>query len=476
MKTAATSIIAANRHNFMRIENLSKMTKKRRDQIMARSKGKIEEIMPLVSSIIKEIQKRGDSALIEYTEKFDHVKLPLSKIVVKKSEIKRAYDQINKGNKRLVEDIQASIDCIRSYHENEKSLYVGNLKNWNKSIKARAWKKELQKLTVGQLYNALNRIGLYIPGGNAILFTTALMGITPAKVAGIKEIIVTSPPSRNGDIDPKILVAADLAGADLIIRAGGAQAIGALAYGTKNVPKVDKIFGPGNVYVTAAKAYVASNGICGIDFLAGPSEIVIIADEAANSTFIARDLISQAEHDQDACAILLTDSSKLASDVRKSIIEIFLNETGASDLNNIAATSLKKYGAIIKVNSIKEAIDFSNDFAPEHLEIMTKNPKSRLDKIANAGTICLGSFTPVAISDYICPNHILPTGGTARYTSGINIDMFFKKTSMLKANGNKIIMSTVDEMIKNLSTAEGLYNQHGLSVTARLDYLKNKRK
>ncbi|MEW5691983.1 MAG: histidinol dehydrogenase [Candidatus Hydrogenedentota bacterium] len=467
-----TKVVKSN--NFLKIENLTTMKKERRAKIISRSSKRIEEIMPLISSIISSIQRDGDKALMKYTEKYDGVKILSSKITVKKTEIKDAYKKVESEDKELIKNMQSSIDLIKAYHEQEKMQNVGNLKSWEKSVKAKDWKEKYQKLVVGQIYNPLNRIGVYVPGGNAILFTTALMGVTPAKVAGVKEIIVASPPSRGGDIDHKIIVAADLAGADLIVRAGGAQAIAALACGTKSVPKVDKIFGPGNIFVTAAKAFVASNGICAIDFIAGPSEIMIIADKTVDSNFVARDMVSQAQHDENASAILLTDSKKLANDVRKRIKDILLEENYENDLREITTKSLSNYGAIIIVDNILDAIYFSNDFAPEHLEIMTKNPRKWIDKIKNAGTICVGKYSPVAISDYICPNHILPTGGSARYTSGINIDMFLKKTSLLQANAN--MMPLLNKSIRNLSMAEGLYNQHGLSISVRLDYIKKKKK
>ena len=458
---------------FLRVENLDTMGRKRWNQIVSRSNKKMEEIMPIISSIVNAIRERGDKALLEYTEKFDHVKMPASRIIVKNSEIKDAYKKVNNENNKLIKYMQDSIDCIRAYHEAEKSKYIGKLRKWEEPIKANSWKKDYERIKVGQIYNSLKRIGLYVPGGNAVLFTTALMGITPAKVARVREIVVASPPSRNGDIDPKIIVASDLAGADLIIRAGGSQAIAALACGTKTIPKVDKIFGPGNIFVTATKSYVASNGMCSIDFLAGPSEIVVIADQSADAQLIARDMISQSEHDINSCAILLTDSDAIAADVRR-YIGIFLSDEGGSrTLNELAATSLSKYGAIIKVKHIHDAMNFSNDFAPEHLEIMTRNPGKWVNHIRNAGTVCLGIYSPVAISDYVCPNHILPTGGSARYASGINMDMFFKKTSQLKVSGN--MMNSLKGMVAVLSDAEGLYNQHGLSVEARVDYIKRKR-
>jgi len=465
--------------DFLPIELLSKINKKRKDKILKRSNNEIEKVMPLVKSIVREIQQKGDKALLNYTRKFDNVNLTSSKLIVSKSEIKDAYNKVNKENSKLIGYMQNSIECNRKYHELEKEYFGFNSKKWEEAIKAKAWKLADQKCYVGQKIVPIKRIGLYVPSGNAVLFTTALMGVTPAKVAGVEEIIVSSPPSCNGDIDPKIIVAADLAGADLIIRAGGAQAIAALACGTKTITKVDKIFGPGNIFVTAAKAYVASISLCEIDFLAGPSEIIVIADKTANVEYIASDMISQAEHDVNACSILLTDTELIADKTREEIIKEILKQLEDSSrlLMKIAVESFKNYGAIIKVKDINEAIYFTNEFAPEHLEIMTQSPRKWLKKVRNAGTVCLGKYTPVAVSDYICPNHILPTGGGAKYTSGINIGMFFKKISLLKTNGSYNMFNLLDKSIgkEGLSYAEGLYDQHGRSIAVRFKYIKGLR-
>jgi histidinol dehydrogenase len=305
----------------------------------------------------------------------------------------------------------------------------------------------------------LDRVGAYVPGGNAVLLTSALMAVTPAKVAGVREIVVASPPSRNGDIDPRIIVAADLAGADLIVRAGGAQAIAALAYGTKSVPRVAKIVGPGNIYVAAAKAYVAASGACAIDLPAGPSEVLIIADKSARSEYVARDMLAQSEHDADACAVLVSTSAALAANVARRIARALKKDTG------LARKSIPAYGAILLADTLEQAVDFANEFAPEHLEIMTAKPRALLPRIRNAGGIFVGSYSPVAIGDYVCPNHILPTGGAARYTSGVNISTFLKRPSTLEVPAAMI--RTLDKLVETLSKAEGLYAQHGASVHAR---------
>jgi histidinol dehydrogenase len=249
-----------------------------------------------------------------------------------------------------------------------------------------------------------------------------------------------------------------------------------MAYGTESVPKVHKIFGPGNSFVAAAKSYVASSGVCAIDFLAGPSEILVIADNSAikEVEWIARDMVSQAEHDPDACAILVTTSKEVAVGVRSLIKENRDAKGEPLGVSNTARLSLSKYGAIVLVNDLYQAVEFSNDFAPEHLEIMTESPRNWLKSVRNAGSIFLGKWSPVAYGDYICPNHILPTGGAARYTSGINIDMFMKKPSV--SNAPWELATTFDRLVKTLSEAEKLYNQHGLSVKARADAVRSRRR
>ena len=458
----------------MQIENLSKMSRQRRNQIVKRSLDKMEEIRPLIEKIIQKIRDDGDAAICQYTKEFDKTVLSPSQFKVTKQEIKRAYQNLNREDENLIPAIRTALEFITSYHEGEKSQLQYGFKKWKKVITNKLW-KDGEKYDVGQLRTPIERIGVYVPGGNATLFSTALMAIAPAKVAGVQEIVVCSPPSRNGKIDDKIIVAADLAGASSIFQIGGAQAIAAMAFGTETVPKVYKIFGPGNNYVSAAKSYVASLGICAIDFFAGPSEIIVIADESASPLYIARDLVAQAEHDSDACAILLTNSKKVASEVQRLLNNFettLCKKDSDKGLIGITKKSLSKYGAIICVDSIKDAISFSNEFAPEHLEIMTKCSRNWLDQVRNAGTILLGQYSPVAISDYIGPNHILPTGGAARYTSGINIDMFMKKPSLMKSYSKTIV--PLDKLICTLSTAEGLYNQHGLSVKERLQKIKAK--
>jgi histidinol dehydrogenase len=456
--------------NFLRIESLAKMSKERKRKLLLRSVTRMEGARPLIEDIMKEVQQKGDEALLRYTKRFDKVDLKPGSIRVSKAGIRKAYEEVKRQTPELVSKMKTTIDCVRAYHEGERDQLKMGLKRWDRKIRHASF-EGLASMNVGQLRTPINRVGIYVPGGHAALFSTALMGITPAVVAGVPEIVVASPPSRNGDIDPKIIVAADLAGATTIIRAGGAQAIAAMAFGTKSVPKVSKIVGPGNIYVAAAKGYVASTGICAIDFLAGPSEILVVADDSVDMRWAARDMISQAEHDPDACAILVTNSMKVANGVQRKIQDIIHEDISKGGdegrMAGIAKTSLSRFGAIVVTSNLEEAISFANEFAPEHIEIMTRHPKNWAKKVLNAGAIFVGDFSPVAIGDYVCPNHILPTGGAARYTSGINIDTFMKKPSISRVPEG--LMKTFNILVGALSKAEGLYDQHGLSVKARLE-------
>jgi histidinol dehydrogenase len=456
--------------DFLKVEPLTTMSAARKRQLLLRSVTRMEEARPLVEKIMTDVQKGGDKALLRYTKKFDRVNLKPESIRVSKAEIRKAYQEVHRQDPELIPAMKTTLDLVRAYHVGERDQLTYGLKRWSRKVGHPAFGGS-GKMNIGQLRTPIGRVGIYVPGGHAVLFSTALMGVTPAKVAGVPEIIVASPPSRNGDIDPKIIVAADLAGATLIVRAGGAQAIAALAYGTETVPKVSKIIGPGNIYVAAAKSYAASTGICAIDFLAGPSEILVIADKRANSDWVARDMISQAEHDPDACAILVTNSKKKAASVQRRIHNIIYstieNAGPEARLTSVAKSSLSKFGAIVLVKDLEEAVLFANEFAPEHLEIMTENPRNWLNKVQNAGAIFLGDYSPVAVGDYISPNHILPTGGAARFTSGINIDTFLKRPSMSK--NPQGLRKAFSKLVKTLSMAEGLYNQHGLSVEARLE-------
>jgi histidinol dehydrogenase len=451
---------------FLKIEPLAEMSAERKCHLLLRSVTRMEEARPLIEEIMVDVQESGDDALIRYTKRFDNVSLKPENICVSKAEIRQAYKRVKAEHPGLIASMKKLMGCLRDFHEQEVSQYKFKLKAWAANIRHSSFPGKLA-MRNGQLKRPIERVGIYVPGGHAVLFTTALMGVTPAKIAGVPEIVVASPPSRDGDIDPKVIVAADLAGATQIVRVGGAQAIAGLAYGTISIPKVSKIVGPGNIYVAAAKSYVASRGLCSIDFLAGPSEILVIADESAKAEWVAQDMIAQAEHDPNACALCVTNSKEVAKAVLSYIEREVANPSeGPKRLKDIAKTSLSEFGAIILVDNLDEAFDFANDFAPEHLEIMTKNPRNWLAKVQNAGAVFLGKYSPVAIGDYVCPNHILPTGGAAKYTSGINVDTFLKKPNTSKVP--KELSSTLNDLVEVLSRAEGLYYEHGLSVKARV--------
>jgi histidinol dehydrogenase len=448
---------------LLRAERLATMTPQRKRSILRRSSTKLERTLPFIKRVMADVRRNGDSALVKYSQKFDRADLSSIGIRVSRSEIRNAYKIVARDNPDLVPAIKTTLECIGAFHKGELDQLKCGMNPWKRTVGSRKWSAS-SKIAVGQLRTPIDCVGVYVPGGNAVLLTTALMAITPAKVAGVPRIVVASPPSRDGNIDPRIIVAADLAGADVMVRAGGAQAIAAMAYGTESVPAVAKIVGPGNIYVAAAKAYVAGNSICAIDLPAGPSEVLVIADATANAEYIAKDMLSQSEHDTDACAVLVTTSIKLARLVRTRLLREFKRKPGQKQ--SIAERSLSRYGAIIVVKSLKEAVDVANEFAPEHLQIMTKKPRALLSKIRNAGGIFLGNYSPTAIGDYVCPNHILPTGGAARYTSGVSMSTFLKTPSFLEVPQKAI--RVLNELVETLSKAEGLYEQHGRSVRARL--------
>lgn len=399
-----------------------------------------------VEDIIEDIKENADKALREYTLKFD--KVDLRDFLVSEEEVNSAY---NKCDKSILEILEESKDNITKYHEKQKK--TGYL-----------YQKELG-IYMGQRIIPVESTGVYVPGGKAAYPSSVLMNVIPAKVAGVKEIIIVTPPNSNGEINPNILVAAKICGVNKIYKIGGAQAIAALAYGTESINPVDMIVGPGNAYVAEAKRQVY--GIVGIDMVAGPSEILVIAENGANARYIAADMMSQAEHDELASSILLTTSKKLALDVK--------NEIGIQIKNlsrkEIIKKSLRDYGKIIVCKDIDECIKLSNLIAPEHLEILLENPLDYLDEIKNAGSVFLGAYTPEPIGDYFGgTNHVLPTSGTAKFSSPLSVDTFVKKSSFLSyskralyRDGNKIIQ---------FANEEGL-TAHANSVKVRLEDEEN---
>lgn len=400
-----------------------------------------EEVLKSVSNIIEDVRKNGDKALKAYTEKFDRVMLDDFEVSIE--ELDECFIKVEKN---FIENLEEAKENIEYYHNAQKGR--GFILNKDNGI------------FLGQRVIPLDSVGVYVPGGTAAYPSSVLMNVIPAKVAGVKEIIMITPPNKEGKLNPYIGVAAKIAGVSKIYKVGGAQGIAALANGTESIPRVDKIVGPGNVFVATAKRLVF--GKVDIDMIAGPSEILVIADEKANPKYIAADLMSQAEHDRLASSILVTTSKKLYKDVEKEL-ETQIREL---DRKEIIEESLKNYGKAIICNSIEECIEVSNRFAPEHLELMVDNSMELLGKVRHAGSVFLGNNTPEPVGDYFGgTNHVLPTNGTARFYSALSVDSFIKKSSFLyyseeaiKRDGEKII---------NIANKEGL-TAHANSVKVRL--------
>jgi histidinol dehydrogenase len=399
------------------------------------------EIEKKVKRILSDIEKEGDKAVVRYTELYDGISLKPFEIRISRDKVKRAFRSLDR---KTLKSLEISAERIRKFHEKER---------------LNSWFTVEDGSILGQLRRPLRRVGVYVPGGKAAYPSSVMMNVIPAKVAGVDEIAMCVPTQR-GKINPYILAAADMAGVTEIYRIGGAQAIGAMAYGTKTIPKVDKIIGPGNIYVATAKRLVF--GIVDIDMIAGPSEILIIADEKADPVFIAADLLSQAEHDEMASSILLTDSGSLAIKTEKEVSK----QLKKTKRKTIAEKSFKKYGAIIVTKNMIEAIDIANEIAPEHLEIMVERPFEIIGKIKNAGAIFLGPWTPEAVGDYSAgPNHVLPTGGTARFFSPLGVEDFMKRTSFLSFSRKGI--EGIGDTVIRMAEIEGL-KAHGDSVRIRL--------
>ena len=382
------------------------------DRVVNRGKADLPLISLAVRKIIVDVRENGDEALLRYTEKFDNVRLIRSKLKISRRKIKEAYKKLERSQINALQ--KAAVNIARFHKKQIRDI----------------WSLEMTKgVTIGQVTRPLSSIGVYTPGGKAPYPSSVLMCTIPAKVAGIKKIVVCSPPGENGNINPALLVAADIAGATEIYMVGGAQAIAAMAYGTETVPKVNKIVGPGNVFVTSAKLEVSKD--VAIDIPAGPSEVLIIADGSANASFIASDLLAQAEHDPQALAILLTTSKDLASAVKE---EVYRQMESLSRIETVKS-SIQTGGLIVIVKNIREAVYYANLLAPEHLQIQTKTPRRVFDKIQNAGTVFLGNYSPVAFGDYSSGlNHVLPTGGYAKIYSGLSARDFIKTINFLQCS------------------------------------------
>ena len=387
-------------------------------------------VMPGVKETIAGVKNRGDAALLEYTEKFDRVKL--KEIEVTPDEIEAAKESVDENMVRCIEE---AATAIRNFHYRQKK---------------RAWLEEFSEgVFLGEKYVPFDVVGAYVPGS---YFSSALMCVIPAKIAGVREIVVCTPPRKDGDADPPTLVAANLAGATRICKVGGAQAIAALAFGTETIPRVQKIVGPGNVYVTAAKMAVREEGV-EIDFPAGPSEVLIIGDETANPSFIAADMLAQAEHGEKSQAVLLTDSARIAADVEREIVAAAGEE------------SRSQQHWILIGESIDECVEFANEYAPEHLEVIVRAPMEVLKRMRNAGSVFVGNYSPVAAGDYATgANHVLPTAGYAKLFSGLDVDHFMHRITIqwLDKEG----LGKIKEVVVRSSKAEGM-EKHARSVEKR---------
>ena len=409
---------------------------------LARSQFSYDDVNETVENILKDVKKRGDKALFEYTKKFD--KVNLKTLEVSEEEIQKAFDTIDK---ELLEVIKYSHDNIKLFHERQ--------------VRNNFIVKKENGVSLGQIINPIEKVGLYVPGGTAAYPSTVLMNAVPAKIAGCKEIIMVTPPTSDGTILPSLLVAAKIAGVDRIFKVGGAQSIAALSYGTESIPKVYKIVGPGNIYVAMAKKMVY--GEVSIDMIAGPSEVLIIADDSANPVHVAADLLSQAEHDKLAASILITTSKELAKNVAEQL-EIQLKEL---EREEIARTSIENQGRIIITKTIDEAIKISNEIAPEHLELAVSNPFELLTRVKNAGSIFMGHNTPEPLGDYLAgPNHTLPTSGTAKFSSPLSVDDFIKKSSFIYYS--KEGLEEVKDKVIKFAESEGL-TAHARSVSKRFE-------
>lgn len=429
----------------MRIEKLDQNTKKDLlEKLLKRSPTSYGSYEQSVREILDDVRNRRDQALFEYTEKFDGARISADNILVTEEEIREAYREVDP---ELVEIIRRSLHNIRIYHEKQRQY---------------SWFDSRPDGTIlGQKVTPLARVGVYVPGGKAAYPSSVLMNIAPAKVAGVDEIIMTTPPGKDGKVTATTLVAANEAGADRIYKAGGAQAIAALAFGTESIPKVDKIVGPGNIYVALAKKSVY--GHVSIDSVAGPSEILVLADETANPRYVAADLLSQAEHDELASAILVTTSEALAKEV-SDWTDRFIRELSRGE---IIRKSLDNYGHILLADTLEDAIDAANAIASEHMEIVTADPFEVMTKIRNAGAIFIGEYSSEPLGDYFAgPNHVLPTNGTAKFFSPLSVDDFIKKSSIISYSRDALEKVHTD--IEKFAEAEHL-TAHANSIKVRFD-------
>ena len=429
----------------MRTVRLTKeSTKDILENLLKRSPNNYGKFEAAVADILANVKEKGDEALFSYTKEFDKVQVTPETIRVTEEEIEEAYKAVDAS---LLEVIRKALVNIRSYHEKQRQ---------------NSWFTSTENCTMlGQKVTPLNRVGVYVPGGKAVYPSSVLMNIVPAKVAGVPHIVMTTPPGKDGKVNPSTLVAAKEAGADEIYKVGGAQAIGALAYGTASIPKVDKIVGPGNIFVALAKKAVY--GHVSIDSIAGPSEILVLADETANAHYVAADLLSQAEHDEMASAILITTSTELAQNVEKEI-EGYLKVLSRKE---IIEKSLENFGYILIAEDMDEAIEAANEIASEHMEIVTKNAFEVMMKVRNAGAIFIGEYSSEPLGDYFAgPNHVLPTNGTAKFFSALSVDDFIKKSSIVYYS--KSALREIHKDIIQFASSEQL-TAHANSIAVRFE-------
>lgn len=429
----------------MRIVKLNAETKKNiLNDLLKRSPNNYGSYADTVEKIVNNVRDNGDKALFDYTKQFDKADIHAGNVQVTKEEIEYAYTQVDE---KLLEVIRKAKENIRVYHEKQRQY------SW--------FDTDEKGIMLGQKVTALESVGVYVPGGKAVYPSSVLMNIMPAKVAGVSNIIMTTPCNKDGEVYATTLVAANEAGATAIYKAGGAQAIAALAYGTESIPKVDKIVGPGNIFVALAKRAVY--GHVSIDSIAGPSEILVIADETANPRYVAADLLSQAEHDEMASAILITTSKGLAEQVSAQV-DAFIKDLSRKD---IIQKSIDTYGYILLADNLADAVDAANAIASEHLEIVTANPFDVMTKIKNAGAIFIGEYSSEPLGDYFAgPNHVLPTNGTAKFFSPLSVDDFIKKSSIIYYS--KDALAEVHEDIESFAKAEQL-TAHANSIAVRFE-------
>ena len=430
----------------MRIVKLNEDSKKNiLEDLLKRSPNNYDQYADSVNEILSNVKENGDKAIFDYTKKFDGADINAENILVTKEEIQEAYDSLE--NKELVDIIRKSLNNIKVYHEKQKQY------SWFDS--------KPDGSLLGQKVTPIARVGVYVPGGKAAYPSSVLMNVIPAKVAGVEEIVMVTPPGKDGKVNPNTLIAANEAGVDKIYKVGGAQAIGALAYGTESIKKVDKIVGPGNIFVALAKKAVF--GFVSIDSIAGPSEILVLADETANPKYVAADLLSQAEHDELASAILVTTSEELANEVSKWV-DKFVKELSRTE---IMEKSLENYCYILVAETMDDAIDAANEIASEHLEILTKNPFDTMTRVKNAGAMFLGEYSSEPLGDYFAgPNHVLPTNGTAKFFSPLSVDDFIKKSSIISFS--REALEPMSQDIQKFAKAEGL-TAHANSIKVRFD-------